>query len=512
LSPASNASAGLALAARQRPRARPLTAPCVSFLPRVARPAADEKNERTKDTLRKKILEYMDRAEQLKEAVRRQQTAGSTGPEDAGGPAAGGSGGGGGGAAVGTNRRGASGKDEGDAEKSKLRAGLDASILAEKPNVRWDDVAGLEGAKEALKEAVVLPLRFPNLFVGNRKPWKGILLYGPPGTGKSHLAKAVATEVDSTFFSISSSDLVSKWLGESERLVRNLFEMATEHKPSIIFIDEIDALAGTRGDGESDASRRMKNEFLVRMQGAGTSADEGVLVLGATNIPWSLDPGIRRRFEKRIYIPLPEPHARARVFQIHVGNTPHNLQPDDFAQLGAMSDGFSGSDISVCVRDALMEPVRALQAATHFRQERAPSEHAGKWTPCSPGHADAREMSLMDVKPDLLLPPEVDMVCARAAHVRAAHACAASRARVRASPLSCAWCAPLAALVYSRADPLPQSAAQRASDRQQGRLGPLHRLHQGIRERSLDDFAGRVHPPAHTGAGIHSTRYRPGRV
>ncbi|KAJ1624172.1 P-loop containing nucleoside triphosphate hydrolase protein [Pavlovales sp. CCMP2436] len=359
-----------------------------------------EKNERTKDTLRKKIAEYMDRAEQLKDAVRRQK-GGATGPEDAGG---------GGGGAVGTNRRGAGGKEsEGDADKSKLRAGLDSSILSEKPNVKWDDVAGLEGAKEALKEAVVLPIRFPNLFTGNRKPWKGILLYGPPGTGKSYLAKAVATEVDSTFFSISSSDLVSKWLGESERLVRNLFEMASEQKPSIIFIDEIDALCGSRSDGESDASRRMKNEFLVRMQGAGTSVDVGVLVLGATNIPWSLDPGIRRRFEKRIYIPLPEPHARSRVFEIHVGGTPHSLTPADFVQLGHMSDGYTGSDISVAVRDALMEPVRALQAATHFRQE-AVGADAGKWTPCSPGHPQAREMTLMDMKPDLLLPPEVSMV------------------------------------------------------------------------------------------------------
>mmetsp|Transcript_34983 Transcript_34983/g.82486 ORF Transcript_34983/g.82486 Transcript_34983/m.82486 type:complete len:375 (+) Transcript_34983:410-1534(+) len=342
----------------------------------------------------------MDRAEQLKDAVRRQK-GGATGPEDAGG---------GGGGAVGTNRRGAGGKEsEGDADKSKLRAGLDSSILSEKPNVKWDDVAGLEGAKEALKEAVVLPIRFPNLFTGNRKPWKGILLYGPPGTGKSYLAKAVATEVDSTFFSISSSDLVSKWLGESERLVRNLFEMASEQKPSIIFIDEIDALCGSRSDGESDASRRMKNEFLVRMQGAGTSVDVGVLVLGATNIPWSLDPGIRRRFEKRIYIPLPEPHARSRVFEIHVGGTPHSLTPADFVQLGHMSDGYTGSDISVAVRDALMEPVRALQAATHFRQE-AVGADAGKWTPCSPGHPQAREMTLMDMKPDLLLPPEVSMV------------------------------------------------------------------------------------------------------
>jgi vacuolar protein-sorting-associated protein 4 len=166
--------------------------------------------------------------------------------------------------------------------------------LTEKPNVHWDDIAGLESAKEALKEAVILPMRFPHLFTGKRKPWRGILLYGPPGTGKSYLAKAVATEANATFFSISSSDLVSKWMGESERLVKQLFKMAREQKPSIIFIDEIDALCGTRGEGESEASRRIKTEFLVQMNGVGTESD-GVLILGATNIPWQLDPAIRRR-------------------------------------------------------------------------------------------------------------------------------------------------------------------------------------------------------------------------
>ncbi|NWI46373.1 VPS4A protein, partial [Picathartes gymnocephalus] len=153
-------------------------------------------------------------------------------------------------------------------EKKKLQEQLMGAIVIEKPNVRWSDVAGLEGAKEALKEAVILPIKFPHLFTGKRTPWRGILLFGPPGTGKSYLAKAVATEANnSTFFSVSSSDLTSKWLGESEKLVKNLFELAREHKPSIIFIDEVDSLCGSRNENESEAARRIKTEFLVQMQG-----------------------------------------------------------------------------------------------------------------------------------------------------------------------------------------------------------------------------------------------------
>jgi len=135
--------------------------------------------------------------------------------------------------------------------------------VTEKPNIKWSDIAGLVGAKEALKEAVLLPIKFPDIFVGKREPWRGILLYGPPGTGKTFLAKACATEADSTFFSVSSSDLVSKFVGESEKLIRTLFEMAREKSPAIIFIDEVDSLCGARGEGENEASRRIKTEFLV---------------------------------------------------------------------------------------------------------------------------------------------------------------------------------------------------------------------------------------------------------
>ncbi|CEP09712.1 hypothetical protein [Parasitella parasitica] len=301
--------------------------------------------------------------------------------------------------------------DDDDPDMKKMRATLTGAILTQKPNVRWEDVAGLDGAKEALKEAVILPIKFPHLFTGNRKPWRGILLYGPPGTGKSYLAKAVATEANSTFFSVSSSDLVSKWLGESERLVKQLFQMARENKPSIVFIDEVDSLCGTRGEGESEASRRIKTEFLVQMNGVGNDMD-GVLVLGATNIPWQLDSAIRRRFEKRIYIPLPEKDARATMFELNVGPTPCTLTQADYRNLAEMTEGYSGSDIATLVREALMQPIRKVQMATHFRWVEVPSKTDPNQTkryltPCSPGASDAQEMTWMDIEQDQLLEPEL---------------------------------------------------------------------------------------------------------
>lgn len=302
-------------------------------------------------------------------------------------------------------------KDEDDdqGEKNKIRKALSGAILAEKPNVKWDDVAGLHTAKEALKEAVILPVKFPQLFQGKRKPWSGILMYGPPGTGKTFLAKAVATEADASFFAVSTSDLLSKWLGESEKQVRELFQLGRENRPAIIFVDEIDSLCSARSDQESESARRVKTEFLVQMNGVGNSMD-GVLILAATNIPWSLDPAIRRRFEKRIYIPLPGAGARSKMFQIHLGDTPHSLTPQDFHELAELTDGYSGSDISVVVREALMQPVRMVQGATHFKRVMAPDRKNPNvlfqyWTPCSPGDAEGAPMTWIDIKGEELLEP-----------------------------------------------------------------------------------------------------------
>lgn len=313
-----------------------------------------EKNPKSKEMIRTKTAEYMDRAEKLKQHMANEEGRKKPSAVGANGKVSGGGGKG-------------KGDDDEDADSKKLRGALAGAILSEKPNIRWEDVAGLEQAKEALKEAVILPIKFPHLFTGKRQPWKGILMYGPPGTGKSYLAKAVATEAASTFFSVSSSDLVSKWMGESERLVKQLFNMARENKPSIIFIDEIDALCGPRGEGESEASRRIKTELLVQMDGVGKDSKD-VLILGATNIPWQLDAAIRRRFQRRIHISLPDVPARMKMFELSVGSTPCELKQSDYKTLGQMSEGYSGSDISIAVQDALMQPVRKIQTATHYKK------------------------------------------------------------------------------------------------------------------------------------------------
>ncbi|KAL8199937.1 hypothetical protein R6Q57_013505 [Mikania cordata] len=355
-----------------------------------------EKNPKLKEAITQKFTDYLRRAEEIRAVL-----------EDGGGGKPSSNGGDTGVATIPkSNKKNGDGDGGEDAEQAKLRSGLNSAIIREKPNVNWNDVAGLQSAKQALQEAVILPVKFPQFFVGKRRPWRAFLLYGPPGTGKSYLAKAVATEADSTFFSISSSDLVSKWMGESEKLVSNLFNMARENAPSIIFIDEIDSLVGQRGEGnESEASRRIKTELLVQMQGVGND-DRKVLVLAATNTPYSLDQAIRRRFDKRIYIPLPDLKARQHMFKVHLGDTPHCLTDRDFEQLAYKTEGFSGSDIAVCVNEVLFEPVRKTQDAMFFIKKQDDT-----WVPCGPRQPGAIEITMQDLasrgEASKIIPPPI---------------------------------------------------------------------------------------------------------
>ncbi|ETV64618.1 hypothetical protein, variant 3 [Aphanomyces astaci] len=211
-------------------------------------------------------------------------------------------------------------------------------VLDASPNVQWKDIAGLDDAKQMLQEAIVLPLLRPDLFTGLCAAPKGALLFGPPGTGKTLLAKAVATESKATFFSVTASTLTSKWVGEGEKLVRALFDMARELQPSVIFIDEIDSLLSTRSTGEHDASRRLKNEFFTQLDGIGSSSEDRILVLGATNLPHELDEAMVRRLEKRVYVPLPDIAARTYLIGHLVSSHSHSLTQRDIAAIASATD------------------------------------------------------------------------------------------------------------------------------------------------------------------------------
>lgn len=188
-------------------------------------------------------------------------------------------------------------------------------VVHQKQDTKWDDIAGLENVKQAINEIVVYPMQNPDLFQGLLAPAKGLLLFGPPGTGKTLIGKCIASESGATFFAISASSLTSKWVGEGEKMVRALFAVARCMQPSVVFIDEIDSLLTQRVDGEHDSSRRMKTEFLVQFDGVSTGAEDRLLIVGATNRPQELDEAARRRFTKRIYIPLPEDSARKQIIK-----------------------------------------------------------------------------------------------------------------------------------------------------------------------------------------------------
>ena len=248
---------------------------------------------------------------------------------------------------------------------------VEKEVVENNPNVKFEDIAELESAKRTLQEAVLLPLLMPDFFRGIRRPWKGVLLYGPPGTGKTLLAKALATQGKTTFFNVSATTFASKWRGESEKLVRLLFEMARFYAPSTIFIDEVDSIGTKRGEGDNEASRRVMAEMLVQMDGvSGMSENEElsneelkkkiVMVLAATNHPWDLDDALRRRFEKRVYIPLPNTVGREEMFKINLKGV--TLAKDvNIPELVKMTDGYSGADIAnVCREAALMQMRRKL--------------------------------------------------------------------------------------------------------------------------------------------------------
>lgn len=238
---------------------------------------------------------------------------------------------------------------------------IESEILNMDSNISWDDIAGLENAKRIIKEIVVWPMLRPDLFTGLRGPPKGILLFGPPGTGKTLIGKCIASQIKATFFSISASSLASKWVGEGEKLVRALFQVASQKEPSVIFIDEIDSLLSQRTENENESARKIKTEFLVQFDGAGTTNKERILVIGATNRPHEIDEAARRRLVKRIYVPLPEQVARIELIKSLMKTFSFDFSEKDYEEISKATEGYSGSDMFNLCREAVMEPLREIE-------------------------------------------------------------------------------------------------------------------------------------------------------
>jgi transitional endoplasmic reticulum ATPase len=242
-------------------------------------------------------------------------------------------------------------------EEGEGSDGADKWIVKEKPKLRFDDVAGLDDVKEDIRLRMIYPFQHPELAEKfGINPGGGVLLYGPPGTGKTMLAKATAGEIDATFFRISPADVLSKWVGEAEQNVKKLFVAATAEERAIIFIDEIEALVPARRDEGSSVMQRVVPQILQGMEGFDEKANSPILFMGATNVPWQLDPAVLRpgRFDEKVYIPLPDLPARRKMLDIYLSKRPL-ADGIDLDALAKRMEGYSGADIKyLCDRSAVI--------------------------------------------------------------------------------------------------------------------------------------------------------------
>ena len=242
-----------------------------------------------------------------------------------------------------------------------------ANLIIKDLDVSFDDIVGLQEVKDILEEAVIRPRERPDLYSGIRAPPKGILLYGPPGNGKTYICKALANECKCTFFVLSAASVMNKLVGESERTIKKIFEAAEYMAPSIIFIDEIDSMLTARTEKENEASRRLKTEFLVQMEGMQSAKRGDVLVIGATNLPKELDSAARRRFSKAVYVDHPDPEARREMVLRNLKGVEYRLPESDMKKLVKMLEYYSASEIRNIVAEVSMMPLRELQRSEFKR-------------------------------------------------------------------------------------------------------------------------------------------------
>ena len=247
-----------------------------------------------------------------------------------------------------------------DAEEDAMDQKIESEIMVKNPKVKFTDIIGMQEMKQTLYEIIVVPTIRPDLFTGIRKPQRGILLFGPPGTGKTMIAKAIASECNSTFFNISASSLTSKWVGESEKTVKSLFKVAYKRVPSIIFIDEIDSILSKRSGSENEATKRLKTEFLIQFDGLGSNTNARLLVIAATNRPMDLDEALLRRLPKRVYCGPLDEDGRFEFIKKVINRVETNLSDEDIREIAKMTNDYSNSDLMEMCREAAYQPVREL--------------------------------------------------------------------------------------------------------------------------------------------------------
>ena len=250
-------------------------------------------------------------------------------------------------------------KDDKDATDLELERFAARLTPKKKPDVVWEKIAGLKETKQSLQEAALWPLLKPELFTGLREAHRGILLYGPPGTGKTLLVKALATASKSTFMVVPVSSITNKFVGESEKRMSLLFKAAALKAPTIIFMDEIEALTGTRGGRDSSgAMDRVLSEFLTSMDGLNSDPGKRILVVGATNTPDLVDEAVIRRLPRRIKVPLPDVESRTQQIKLEVENGKMKLTEEEYQKIAAECDGYSGSDLSALAKEAALVALR----------------------------------------------------------------------------------------------------------------------------------------------------------
>merc|ERR1712100_933203 len=255
--------------------------------------------------------------------------------------------------------------------------------VVEIPNISWKDIGGLEGVKRELQELVQYPVEHPEKFEKfGMSPSKGVLFYGPPGCGKTLLAKAIANECQANFISVKGPELLTMWFGESEANVRDVFDKARQAAPCILFFDELDSIAKSRGmsHGAGGASDRVMNQLLTEMDGIG--GNQNVFVIGATNPPDIIDPALMRpgRLDQLMYIPVPDPAARAAILKATLKKSPVELTEDQLAAIVAKTDKFSGADIAEICRAASRTAIREhiMKVEMNRKRRAAAAEEAGE--------------------------------------------------------------------------------------------------------------------------------------